>query len=108
MQLLFTLNKFKSAEFSKNSENSLTIRLLISCHKICPTSRVVAAVVVVAQRPWLRISGNCYSTRQLKQLSQIPLVGIIVKYQGGLYQTEGRSADLPLRILTHFQARWRN
>jgi len=26
--------------------------------------RVVAAVVVVAKRPWLRISGNCYSTKQ--------------------------------------------
>ena len=40
-------------------------------------NRVVAAVVVVGQKPWLRISGNCYSTRQ--GLDHILWTAIIAK-----------------------------
>ena len=40
-------------------------------------NRVVAAVVVVGQKPWLRISGNCYSTRQ--DLDRILWTAIIAK-----------------------------
>ena len=46
-------------------------------------NRVVAAVVVVGQKPWLRISGNCYSTRQ--GLDHILWTAIIAKKVVGNY-----------------------
>ena len=46
-------------------------------------NRVVAAVVVVGQKPWLRISGNCYSTRQ--DLDHMLWTAIIAKKVVGNY-----------------------
>ena len=75
-------------------------------------SRVVTAVVVVGQRPWLRISGNCYSTRQDQYilynqfLSQARSFKSSIwkkskqdqlTFQGGLHQAERCCAHLSLR-----------
>ena len=66
-----------SSKYYQHSIDRVCKNRKAKCYISTTFNRVVAAVVVVGQKPWLRISGNCYSTRQ--GLDHISWPAIIAK-----------------------------